>query len=72
MLEMAGKTMKQNIYHACRLVHIATSEGVPWHYIVHALRQGLELDSKTYHLTQKDFDKYPQLQEIITQLNCTK
>jgi hypothetical protein len=67
------RKQKEALYHACRLVHVATDEGVPWHMLVHALRQGLDFrKSKTHTLTKKDLQKYPQLREVITKLREAK
>ena len=58
--------MKKNlIYHACRMAFICGEEKVPWHLVCHAIRQGLELKSKTYILQDKDYKKYPQLKELV-------
>lgn len=64
--------MEDAIYHACRVAFIAGEEGVPWYMVCHALRQGLDLDCKTYVLQEKDFKKYPQLKELVQRLSCTK
>lgn len=62
--------MKDAQYHACRLAFIAGEEGVPWHMVCHALRQGLGYnDSITYNLKEKDFKKYPQLRELVDALS---
>jgi hypothetical protein len=67
------RKQKEAMYHACRLVHIATDEGVPWYMLVHALRQGLDFrKSKTYTLKEKDLQQYPQLREVITKLREAK
>lgn len=67
------RKQKEAMYHACRLVHVATDEGVPWHMLLHALRQGLDFrKAKTYTLKEKDFQQYPQLREVIAKLREAK
>jgi hypothetical protein len=64
--------LKEAIYNACRLTSIcsarATYHHVPWHFIVHALRQGLNLKGKCYTLQEKDYKLYPELRELVAQL----
>lgn len=58
---------KDAMYHACRLAFIC-GESVSWNFVVHAIRQGLNLRSKTHTLTAKDFEKYPQLEGLVREL----
>jgi hypothetical protein len=67
------RAKKEAIYHACRCIHVATKEGLPWQMLVHALRQGLGFrKSKTYTLKEKDYQQYPQLREIMAKLKAAK
>jgi hypothetical protein len=63
---------KTAIYHACRVCFVLGEEQVPWQYVVHALREGLDLygDERDprYKLTEKDLEQYPYLKELLKHL----
>jgi len=64
--------MENPVYHACRVAFNCGTDGVPWHMVCHALRQGLGLKSAmTYTLTEKDFAAYPDLRELVDRLGQT-
>lgn len=61
------------LYHACRLSYLTGEEKIPWHMVVHAIRQGLAMTTfQTYTLQQKDFDQYPRLKELVEQLQTLR
>ena len=63
------ETRKAAIYHACRLVSGLTDDGLGWHILLHAIREGLEMSKySTYLLRPKDFKQHPELKELIDQL----
>ena len=57
-----------NKYHVLRVVYNCGADKVPWHMVLHAIRQGLNLDSKTYTLQEKDFDEFPILRGLMQHL----
>jgi hypothetical protein len=71
MGRLGGKM--DEIYHALRVSFLAGREGVPWHMVCHALREGLNLDCKTYVLREKDYEEFPLLRELVERISsCTK
>lgn len=63
---------KDAVYHACRVSFVAAEEGVPWHMVLHALREGLELrDYMTHKLTEEELNRHPQLRELMERLRQT-
>lgn len=62
----------EQIYHACRVAFNCGEEKIPWYMVCHALRQGLGMkDCMTYTLVEKDFEKYPELKELVDYLGQT-
>lgn len=64
---------RESIYHACRQAFVCGQEKVPWHLVVHALREGLGMeDVKTYNLKEKDYEEHNQLRELVDhcKLSC--
>jgi hypothetical protein len=68
---MVNMKHKEEVYHACREVYNAAQSGVPWHIMVHALREGLGIPGN-YKLGPKDYEAWPVLEEVISRLSCTK
>lgn len=67
------KQQKDAMYHACRIAFCMAEEEIPWQFVLHALRQGLDFrKAKTYTLQKKDYEKYPQLSELIEKLREAK
>lgn len=61
-----------NIYHACRQAFVCGQERVPWHLVVHALREGLGMEKfKTYNLTEENYKEYSQLRELVKWLKLS-
>lgn len=59
-----------NVYHACRLAFVCGDDKIPWHMVLHAIRQGLRMTAQQTHtLTDKDFKKYPRLKELVDTLH---
>jgi hypothetical protein len=60
------------IYHACRIAFNCGGDKVPWHLVCNALRQGCGFDKTVTHwLTEKDYNDYPELRELVENLSCT-
>lgn len=61
--------MNEKIYHACRIAFNCGDDKIPWNLVLHALREGLNLEKyKTHTLQDKDYEAYPQLRELVNQL----
>lgn len=61
--------MKNEMYHACRVAFLCGQEGVPWHMVLHAIREGLDMkEFQTYILSEQNKENYPQLKELICYL----
>jgi hypothetical protein len=61
-----------NVYHACRQAFVCGQERVPWHLVVHALREGLNMEKfKTYNLTEENYKEYSQLRELVSWLKLS-
>jgi len=64
-----NKELTEAIYHCCRVAFCLGEDEYPWHMVLHALRQGLDLrDTVTYTLQDKDFEQYPELRDMIKKL----
>ena len=61
--------IQEQMFHACRVAFSCGAENVPWHMMLHALRQGLGLKG-TYTLQEKDYKEYPQLRELMDYLKA--
>ena len=54
------------MYHACRVAFCCGQDKVPWHLVVHALREGLNMeDVKTYNLREENYVAHPELRELV-------
>lgn len=61
---------RTDIYHACREAFVCGQEKVPWHLVLHALREGLNMkEYQTYILQEKDYAEYPQLKLLLGYLH---
>lgn len=68
-VELVVDKSRESIYHACRQAFVCGQEKVPWHLVVHALREGLDMESvKTYNLREENYQAYPQLRELVQKL----
>jgi hypothetical protein len=53
----------------CQDRHNCGDNKIPWNFVLHALREGLNINEhKTYTLQDKDYKAYPQLRELVDQL----
>jgi hypothetical protein len=63
---------KTSVYHACRQAFVCGQERVPWHFTVHALREGLNMkEFQTFILTEDQYKEYPQLRELVKWLKLS-
>jgi succinylglutamate desuccinylase len=71
-LSFVGNFIRMNktaMYHSLRTTFLAGEEDVPWHMVLHALREGLAIKhTVTYTLQEKDYKEYPILREVVAYL----
>ncbi len=61
------KIEQENLYHACRVAFSCGADKVPWHMVLHTLRQGLGIKGN-YEIGPKDYEAWPQLRELMDYL----
>ena len=59
--------MRNEVFNACRTAFCCGEDKVPWHLVLHALRQGLGFNG-TYTLQPKDYEAWPILRDLVEQL----
>ena len=64
---MNKELKSDNLYHACRLAFCAGHDKIPWHFVLHAIREGIGIES-SYKLGPLDYQAYPDLEHLVNHL----